>query len=101
MAIDLLFGFGLHELLDDAILKRMKADHSQLPAGAQGAFRRRQPRDQLAEFVIHPDTDGLKGPGRGVAVARLGTRQAALNDVGQLAGAAQRARGDDGAGDAA
>jgi len=77
-------GARLHEPFDHPVLDRMKGHHRKLSTGAQRALGGLQPVDQRCVFVIHRDPDRLKAARGGMGLARLGARQAALDDPGQV-----------------
>src|SRR5271168_4614075 len=59
-------GTAREELLDNTVLERMKRDDDEPTAGDQRAFGGRQTPQQLAEFVVDRDAQGLKDLGRGM-----------------------------------
>jgi len=92
---------AFEELLDDTIFEAVEADDGKASAGLQYALGGGEPAFELVELGIDVDADGLEGPRCGILlVVRLVTDRLA-HDRGELAGRLERARGDDGARDAA
>ncbi len=58
-----------HELLDHAILERMKADHREAAVRRQTRERRIERGTQFRELAVHMNAQGLKYPGRRMLMA--------------------------------
>src|SRR5262249_33249101 len=91
-----------HEVLDDAILERVEADHRKAAAWCKHTQGRAQATRQLPQLFIDVHADGLEGA-RGRMLAGLTGPHGAGDDCRELAGRADRlvfALFENGAGDA-
>ena len=81
-----------NELLDDAVLQGVKADHDQPGTGCQDIQTSGQGFFQLVEFPVDENPQSLKGAGCRVLTGLAGFHRV-CHELGQLAGAGQRAAG--------
>ena len=96
-------GARAQELLDDAILERMKRDHGEPPARPEQPLGSRQTGAQLAKLIVEVDAKRLKRARRRMD-GRAPRRHDRANELGELAGSFDglvAAARDDGPGDAA
>ena len=75
----------MEHILDDAVLKRVVADHADAPAGVRPADGSFQAAFQNVELAVHLDAQGLeRALGRVSAGAARACRDGRLDDVDQL-----------------
>src|SRR5215470_6125974 len=83
------------EPLHDAVFQRVKRYGGKTAMRLEHAFGGDEPAFELFKLFIHGNAERLEGAGRGMD-ALAPTRQNALDNPGELAGTADRTRGDDG-----
>src|SRR3546814_3278643 len=79
------------EALHHPVFKAVKADDGKPPARLQHPLGRAQPFVQLLKLAVHMHADRLKGSGRRVLRLAGAVPRRLADDIGELAGALDRA----------
>ena len=86
------------EALHDPVLETVEGDDGEPAAGLQRALGRFEALLELVELGVEMDPDRLEGAGRRIALLAGAEAGGAADDRGELGGAFDRTRGNDGAG---
>src|SRR5688572_33053212 len=91
----------LEEALHQPVLEAVEGDDGEPAAGLQNLLGRFEPAFELLKLLVEMDPYRLEGAGRRILLLAGMVAGRLANDVGELAGALDRAGGDDRPGDSA